>query len=125
MNFTKFNKTIIISLADMPFIKPEIILNLTDKLNSNFIDYSVPYFMGYTKILNKDLNTNKIIQGKKGHPIALKPSFALKISKLDDKITLRDALKIGKIKLLKTEDEGVLIDIDKKEDIDIIKTLIY
>lgn len=142
--FTKLNRAIIISLADMPLISSDIVLKLVSKLDSKFVDYSVPYFMDLNKdplnckdsIKNKDalnlkdlLNLigekyNKFQKGKKGHPIALKPSFALRIFKFDDKIILRDAIKIGKSKLVKTKDKGVLFDVDFKDDIRIVEAII-
>ncbi|MFN3412251.1 MAG: hypothetical protein ACK4YF_08840 [Exilispira sp.] len=97
-------KSVIISLADMPLISNDIVIKLTNRFKSHFIDYSIPFFV-----------QNKI---KKGHPIALKLSFAMKILKLDDNITLREALKKGKMKFIKTDDIGVLIDIDEKDDLE-------
>lgn len=105
-------KSVIISLADMPLISKDIVLKLSNRVNSHFIDYSIPFFI-----------QNKI---KKGHPIALKLSFALKILKFDDNIILREALKKGKMKLIKTDDIGVLIDIDEKDDLEnLLKLKIY
>lgn len=109
-NFKKENTKIILSLGDMPFILNKTVLNLIKMLNSGFNDFAVPFIVNYNE-------KEKIIKAKKGHPIIIKPNFALKISKLDDNITLRDALKKGKGKLIKTDDIGITIDIDTKDDI--------
>jgi CTP:molybdopterin cytidylyltransferase MocA len=124
-NFTKLNRAIIISLADMPLISSTIVLKLIDKLDSKFVDYAVPYFIDVNKIQQDYSKKNPIkTGGKKGHPIALKPSFASKILKFDDKVILRDTLKIGKYKLLKTEENGVLLDIDIKDDIKKVESIL-
>lgn len=108
--FKKEESKIILSLGDMPFISINTILNLVKNLNSCFNDFAVPYTINYNE-------KEKTIKTKKGHPIVIKTNFALKISNLDDNITLRDALKKGKCKLIKTDDIGITIDIDTKDDI--------
>lgn len=108
--FKKENSKIILSLGDMPFFSSNTVLNLIKMLNSGFNDFAVPYIVNYNE-------KEKIIKAKKGHPIIIKPNFALKISKFDDNITLRDALKKGKGKSIKTDDIGITIDIDTKDDI--------
>lgn len=109
-NFKKENTKIILSLGDMPFISSKTVLNLIKMSNSGFNDFAVPYIVNYNE-------KERIIKAKKGHPIIIKPNFALKISKLNDNITLRDALKKGKGKLIKTDDIGITIDIDIRDDI--------
>lgn len=120
-NIKKNIGAVVISLADMPLITPDTILNLVKRLKSKFTDCVIPYTILKQEISQKnEINLPKEYEfkTKKGHPIALKIGFALKFLKFDDNIILRDVLKFGKVKFLKTNGIGILFDIDKFEDLE-------
>lgn len=116
-NIKKIINSVVISLADMPLIPSDIVLHLIKRLKSKFTDCVIPY-----TIINQKISCDKNGKTKKGHPIALKIGFILKFLKFDDNIILRDVIKTGKVKFCKTDNPGILFDIDRIEDFEKLKS---
>jgi molybdenum cofactor cytidylyltransferase len=91
----------VIALADMPSIKPATILAVTRAIEGGVL-LAAPLF-----------------QGRRGHPVGIAGRFRDELQKLDGDAGARDIVAAHKdeIVLIDCDDAGVLLDIDRREDL--------
>jgi len=92
----------LITLADMPWVQPETIIALADQLKQG-ASIIVP-----------------IYQGQRGHPVGFSARWRGQLQELSGDKGARDLIanNSDELKLLTTEDSGVIKDIDHAQDLD-------
>ena len=91
----------VIALADMPFIQSQTISNINE------------YLIGGYKIVAPTFN------GRRGHPVGFISEFKNQLLTLNNDIGAKNILKnnIDLLKVFRTNDPGVIQDIDTKQDL--------
>jgi len=100
-NFGESDEGFIIALADMPYINPETITEVANRMRQGN-SIVVPTF-----------------QGQRGHPVGFPCEFRHDLEKLSGDIGARPILQRNpnKVQFLETTDRGILVDIDNPSDI--------
>lgn len=91
----------VIALADMPYIKPEIIREVANKVDDGAL-IVIPTF-----------------QNQRGHPVGFSAKFRSELEKLQGDEGARSIIKRypNEIQILPTDDAGILADIDTPADL--------
>ena len=99
-NFAEAEEGFVIALADMPFIKPDTIAQVANKIREGS-SLVVPTF-----------------RGQRGHPVGFSYEFRQDLENLYGDMGARPILQRNpdKIHFLETTDRGILIDIDNPDD---------
>jgi molybdenum cofactor cytidylyltransferase len=101
----------LIAFADMPFIKSSSSTAVAQQLLTP-TDICVPF-------LQSNINSQTELEGRRGHPVGFGSFYRQALLELEGDVGARSILKQyqQRIKLVGLDDQGILLDIDRPEDL--------